>query len=133
MANPTCSTANFQTQGACLKNFSREERKALLIYFNVLELAAIGGTNYTAQLGHAGTLATDSECFRLVNNPTQAPSIPYLVIAQAAATNAGGNPATTPTALATAILCLVDFTPAQKAAMMLYLACSLGSHKSYPQ
>ena len=138
MANPTCTVAQFTSSAIapCLKNFNRSERLSLLIYFNALELAAIGGTNYNAQLGHAGTLMTAAECYKQdlsKQNPVVIPSVPYLVIAFNNATNAGGAPASTPATLAAAIACNKDFTLQQKAAQALLLACSLGSHKSYPQ
>ena len=65
MARPSttaCTRATFTDDVACLKNFDLHQRKALMIYFNVVELAALGGTNYTAQLGPAGTLATAAAC-----------------------------------------------------------------------
>jgi hypothetical protein len=133
MAAPTCTTAGFQSGAACFKPFSRSGRLSLLIYFNAIELAAIGGTNYTAQLGHSGTLMSASECFLLLDNPVVIPSLPYLVIAYNNAVNAGGAPASTKAALSAAIACNIDFTFAQRAAQLLLLQCSLGSHKAYPQ
>ena len=138
MANPTCTVAQFTSSSIapCLKNFNRSERLSLLIYFNALELDAIGGTNYNAQLGHAGSLMTAAECYReelAFQNPVVIPSIPYLVIAFNNATNAGGAPASTKPLLAEAIACNNDFTLQQKAAQALLLACALGSHKAYPQ
>jgi hypothetical protein len=135
MANPTCTVAQFTSSAIapCLKKFDRTERLSLLIYFNALELAAIGGTNYNAQLGHAGTLMTSAECYKQElskQNPVVIPSIPYLVIAYNNAINAGASVATDLTA---AIACNKDFTLQQKAAQALLLACSLGSHKAYPQ
>jgi len=138
MANPTCTPALLINSAiaACFENFDRSERLSLLVYLNALELAAIGGTNYNAQLGHSGTLMIAAECYKQQlskKNPVVVPSIPYLVIAFNAATNAGGAPASTPATLAAAIACNKDFTLQQKAAQALLLACSLGSHKSYPQ
>ena len=138
MANPTCSVAQFTSSSIapCLKNFNRSERLSLLIYFNALELAAIGGTNYNAQFGHSGTLMTAAECYAQELsglNPVVIPSVAYLVIAFNNAANAGGAPASTKPTLAAAIACNNDFTLQQKAAQALLLACSLGSHKAYPQ
>ena len=135
MANPTCSVAQFTSSAIapCLKKFDRSERLSLLVYFNALELAAIGGTNYNAQLGHSGSLMAAAICYQeelAMQNPVVIPSIPYLVIAYNNARNAGGSVATD---LAAAIACNKDFTLQQKAAQALLLACSLGSHKAYPQ
>jgi len=138
MAAPICTPAQLYSSSiaACLANFDRSERLSCLIYFNALELAAIGGTNYNAQLGHAGTLMIAAECNKqqlAKLNPVVIPSIPYLVIAFNNATNAGGAPASTPATISAAIACNKDFTLQQKAAQLLLLACSLGSHKAYPQ
>lgn len=138
MANPTCTPALLINSAiaACFENFNRSERLSILVYLNALELAAIGGTNYNAQLGHNGALNLAAECYRkqlFGKNPVVIPSIPYLVIAFNAATNSGGAPASTKSALSAAIACNKDFTLQQKAAQALLLACLLGSHKSYPQ
>lgn len=133
MANPVCTVNGFITSAACFKNFSSEQRKSLLIYFSVLELAAIGGTNYSAQMGSGGTLFSSSVCYENLLIEKYVPPLPYLVIAFNNAVNAGAAPATTVTLLAEAIKCLSNHTPAQKDAMLLLLACQLGSHKVYPQ
>jgi hypothetical protein len=99
-----------------------------MIYFNVLELAAIGGANYSAQIGAGGTLQDDSECYRHLDNPTCPPSAYRLIIARNNAVNAGASPAATNDLLAEAIACNVDFSMADKAAQLLFLECSLGRH-----
>lgn len=138
MAAPVCSVAQFtsSTIAPCLKLLTHPQRLSALIYFNALELLAIGGTDYTAQLGHAGLLMSDSECFHqqlAFENTICSPTVPYLVIAYNNATNAGAVPAATPNTITAAIACNVDFTPDQKAAQLLLLTCSLGTHKAYPQ
>jgi len=138
MANPTCTLAQLTASSIapCLKRFGRTERLSLMVYFNAIELAAIGGTNYTAGLGHAGSLMAATECINQdlsISNPTQIPSLPFLVIAYNNAVNAGGAPASTPATLADAISCNNDFTMAHKWAQITLLTCSLGSHKAYPQ
>lgn len=133
MANPTCGYAHFGAETSCFKSFNREERKSLLIYFYAKELAAIGGKDYTAQLGHSGTLSADSECYKRLDNPSCPPSLILLDIASYAAVNAGATVASTKDALATAIACNKDFPPVDKDAQILWLICNLGQHKSYPQ
>lgn len=131
MAAPTCSVSSFTTSGACYKNFSLEDRKSILIYFNSLELAAIGGTSYT--LGGGGTLMPAATCYLNLLVESQTPPIPYLVMAYNNAVNAGAAPATPGSGLEAAIACNSDFSPAQKAAQLILLTCQLGSHKAYPQ
>ena len=60
MSNPTCSTTTLITNAACYRQSSIDpiQQQALLIYGKVLELAAIGGTDYTAAL--TTTLLTDA-------------------------------------------------------------------------
>ena len=133
MAVPVCTVSSLVEAAACYKNFNSEERKSLLIYFNVLELAAIGGTNYSAQLGGGGTLQDAALCYRHLDNPTCPPSAFKLVLAYNNALSAGAVPATTNDLLAAAIACNVDFSMADKAAQLLFLECSLGTHMDYPQ
>ena len=133
MAAPVCTVANFATAIACYKNFNAEERKSILIYFNAVELAAIGGTNYVAQLGPTGQLQADSVCYKNLFLQSPDPDLEYLVIAYNNAVNAGGSPASTPDTIATAISCNKNFSPNDKAAQLLNLTCQLGCHKAYPQ
>ena len=132
MANPTCTQASFISGAACYFNFNAQDRAALLIYLNSLELAAIGGTAYT--LGSSGTLSAASVCYRqLENNTFQAPS-PYVLFINANnATSAGASVPATNTLLASAIACLKNFPEQDLAAMQLQLTCALGRHKAYPQ
>lgn len=134
MAAPTCTLASFATalETYNYKKFNAEERKSLMIYFNVIELAAIGGTNYTAQLGPGGTLQDAASCYRNLNNPTCPPSAYRLIIARNNAVSAGGSPAATNDLLAAAIACLGDLAPADRAAQLLFLECSLGRHDNPP-
>ena len=130
MATPVCTVASLTTGAACYKKFGAEERKSILIYLNVLELAAIGGTNYSAQLGGGGTLITAAMCYRHLDNPTCPPSAFKLVLAYNNAINATASPVsnTDVAAIGTAIACVNDFSPADKAAILLFLECSLGRH-----
>lgn len=130
---PVCTRAELSEAAACFKNFSASERMSILIYFNALELAAIGGTNYSSQLGSGDLLDLDSVCFMALENPAQVPPLPYLVIAYNNAVNAGASPASNNTTLALAIKCNKNFTMDHKAAQQLLLTCQLGEHKAYPQ
>lgn len=134
MARPSetaCTRATFTEDVACLKNFNSHQRRALMVYFMVLELAALGGEDYTAQLGPDGTLADDSKC-NLTLDPTQQ-ALALLLVSQNNASDAGATVPATNTALATAIACLQNQPPAMLEAMYLTVFCQLGRHAAYPQ
>ncbi len=131
MANPTCDKDTLVAAANCFFNFSAHDRAALQIYFDSLQLAAIGGTSYTLVSG--GTLSLASICYRDFQSPFQ-PATPYeLAIAYANAVSAGAAPASTPDTMATAIACLHNFPDADLTAMQLQLYCALGRAKAYPQ
>lgn len=132
MSNPVCTQAALIEGAACYFNFDAQDRAALQIYLNALELEAIGGTNYTLVSG--GTLSLASVCLKnLENNVFQAPS-PYQVFINANnATRAGASVPDNVTDLAAAIACLHNFPESDLAAMQLQLLCELGQHKAYPQ
>ena len=124
---PTCTRDSFAANSACYRNFSFQMRASIQIYYNSLELAAVGGTSYT--LGSGGTLEAAARCLTgLTGNPFVAPSVYYLEIHYNNAVAAGASPASTPATLATAIACNANFSEADLAAQMLHLTCSLGKH-----
>ncbi len=134
MARPSetaCTRTTFVTDSACLGNFDAHERKALMVYFNVLELAALGGTDYTAQLGGTGTLAEAAAC-NLTLDPHQQ-ELALLLINQGNADDAGATLPTTQVLLAEAIACLKNQPPAMLDAMYLTVQCLLGRHAEMPQ
>lgn len=131
MANPTCTKATLITGATCYFNFSAHDRAAIKIYFDALQLAAIGGTSYTLVSG--GTLEAASICYRDFANPFQPPSPYQLAIAYNNAVSAGAAPASTKDTIAAAIACLKNFPYADLAAMQLQLYCALGRAKAYPQ
>lgn len=134
MARPSetaCTRATFTDDVACLNNFTANQRKALLIYFNVLELAALGGEDYTAELGPSGTLATDSVCNATLD-PHQR-ELANLMVNQNNASDAGATVPATTDGLATAIACLENQPAAMLDAMLLNVQCQLGRHAAYPQ
>lgn len=131
MANPTCSKSSLITSATCYFNFSSTERAAIQIYYDALQLAAIGGTSYTLVSG--GTLIAAAICYRDFQIPFSSPSPYQLAIAYNNAVSAGASPAATQALLATAIACLANFPTADLTAMQLQLYCSLGRAKAYPQ
>lgn len=132
MATPTCTVESLTTAAACYKNFNSADRSSILIYFKALELAANGGTNYSAQLGQGGQLMDDAKCYRNLNNPMCPPNAFQLVLAYNQAVAAGAAPASTPDTIAAAIACNSLFTIEDKSAQRLLLECALGTHRNPP-
>lgn len=134
MARPSadaCSRATFTEDVGCLQNFNSNERKALFIYFAVLELAALGGEDYTGELGPDGALVEDSACNNTLD-PYQK-ELAALLIAQNNASDAGATVPDTNSELAEAIACLKNQPPAMLDSMLLLVQCQLGRHAAYPQ
>jgi len=126
---PECTIDTFFTGQACFIPFAgSEDLKSILIYLSAVELAAVGGTDYTEELGSGGDLMADATCFLNLDLQTCLPPIPYLVVAYNNAVAAGGSPVSSRTELATAIACNKNFTPGQHDAQLLWLTCQLGSH-----
>jgi len=131
MANPTCSRSNLMAGKACLGGplLSNHQMKARLVYLKSLELAAIGGTNYT----------TDIEAFNRAANSLTCGFQPadfdaaYITIASNNATAAGASVPATKSAMAAAVACYEDFTDFQLKQMDVLLTCALGFGKTYPQ
>lgn len=126
-----CTRETFTDDSACLAVFPANQRKALGIYFMALELAALGGTDYTDQLGPDGELATDSVCLRSLS-PEQK-EVAELLVQQGNASDAGATVPDTQAGLASAIACLQNQDAAMLDAMALNLMCQLGRHAAYPQ
>lgn len=135
MARPTttvCDTDNYVSAGACFASMNSHQRQALKVYLKVKELAALGGTDYTAQLGNAGTLVTAARFVRGKLNPFQR-ELARLVIDQDNANSAGAAISTDINVLETAIACLKDFDRNTLDAMDVYITCLLGRHAAWPQ
>jgi hypothetical protein len=129
---PTCtrdsltqSNVGFGGQG-----FDRRQYFAAAIYFMVLELAAIGGTDYRDTM--TSTLISDTSTLigRMDDNQRQIALLNILY------NNAVASGATTPSSLneiqaATACCFQSETVPFED--IMLLLLCKLGVHKAYPQ
>lgn len=132
MANPVCSVDSLIEAAACFRcGFDAHERKALKLYLNVLELAAIGGTDYTGELGADGSLNEESAAYNTMSSFER--ELAELAIAVQNAENAGASVPSTPDALKEAMLCLKCFDPYRLALMQLVVECELGKHAGYPQ
>lgn len=126
-----CLASNFVSYNACYNALNSQEQKAFAVYLKVLELAALGGTNYSAELGPSGTLNTDAAAYnRLTVNQRD---IGRLVILADNADSSGATVPVTKAAIATAIECLKDFTMDALDRMELVLDCKLGRHAAIPQ
>jgi hypothetical protein len=130
MANPTCTRDTLVASSKCftVKNLEPHHRDALLVYFMVKELAAIGGTDYSAAL--TSTLLTDSVALAKTLNADER-SAAVLAIAYNNAVAAGASVSTNINTLMGNIKCLVNVPDLE--AMKLLLLCKLGVHKSYTQ
>lgn len=133
MANPTCSQTVFQTTGGAyaLEVISPKQRTALRIYAQILELAAIGGTDYS---GASGYKQLQQDAATLAIGMTQeARDSARIAIAFNNATAAGASvPATLDLKLAQ-LGALVIWDPQAVDQALLLLQCKLGVHKAYVQ
>jgi len=131
MANPTCTRDGLVSSKACFSGtrLSKRQKLARRVYFDLLQLAAIGGTNYLEAIS---TLNTDANSLSCGFKPDDFDGA-ELAIAQNNASSAGAFLPTTDTALAAAVKCLEDYSDHQLKQMQLLLYCKLGIGKSYPQ
>ena len=132
MANPTCSADTFNTNVSCydLGVLNPAQQWSLLVYAKVLELAAIGGTDYRSTL--KTTLQTDTACPPITDPEILAANV-NVAFNNAAAAGAS-VPATVSDAL-TLAACL-QYVPGGVERLQridLLLNCKLGVHKAYPQ
>jgi len=125
-----CTRATFTEDSVCLSRYDSHQQKALMVYFMAAELAALGGTDYTRELGPDGSLAPASACNAELT-PYQR-DLARLLIAQNNAADAG---AVLPedAALPDEIACLALQPPAMLDSMELTLLCLLGRHAAWPQ
>lgn len=132
MSNPTCTAATLNDNAACYHNgiLNPAQQWALLVYGQVLELAAIGGTDYTAVL--KTTLQTDTACPPMDDDAMLAA---LLVIQFNNATAAGASVPDTLADKMAAATCL-QYVPGgveRLKRIALLLTCKLGVHKDYVQ
>ena len=132
MANPTCNATTLITNGAPYKlgTIDPIRRKALRIYAMVLELDALGGTDYTTEL--TGDLLEDTKMPPTLPNEVDAA---HVAIAFDRADTAGASvPATLNEKLAVVKgLIHVPGGCERLDQIALYLECKLGVHKTFPQ
>ena len=130
MADPTCDRDTLIEDSACLMNsiLPGLEQKAAQIYLMVLQLEAIGGTDYTDEL--RGDLITDANTLAGKMSDAQRQAV-SLAIWSANATAAG---ATVPADVNDWKSSIVELNHAEDLdAILLLLQCKLGVAKGYPQ
>lgn len=128
---PTCTVAALAESNPVfgLQGLNRKQYYTALIYFKVLELAAIGGTNYASTLN--STLINDATALVKTMDPNQR-KIAMLNIARNNAIAAGASvPATANALNALTACCFQSFSDLE--AIMILLDCQLGYHADYPQ
>lgn len=135
MANPVCTAASLVTAATCYQRQSIQphQQTALLLYAKVLELAAIGGTDYAATL--TSTLLTDTVALVCAMTEDQRRAARVNIAFLNAATAGASVPETLAEKVA-AIQCLVqkvEDDPAFADMIDLFLTCALGVHKAYVQ
>jgi hypothetical protein len=134
MSRPTetvCLMSNFISASACFQNLNERQQRALMVYLKAKELNALGGTNYTAQLGPSGTLNTAAAAYNTMADWQV--RLAQLVIEQDNANSAGAAISTNIQTLMDEIKCLENFPDATLDRMDLLLTCLLGRHAAWPQ
>lgn len=131
MANPTCSVAGFQTSCYRMPTINALQQRALKIYAMILQLQAIGGTDYRGS-NLVGTLVTDATQLTCgMRQPDMDAALIHILFTQAA--GAGATVPADINAKSAAINCLLNVNPDLMSRMELLLTCKLGVRKAYPQ
>lgn len=132
-SDTACTIDHYLTASACFKAMTPHQQRAAQLYFKVKELAALGGTDYTSELGNGGTLVTASACVKNQLSEPNNRKLARMVIDYDNANDAGAAISTDIETIETAIACLRDFDPGTLDAMDLYITCLLGRHAAWPQ
>ena len=132
MANPTCTYTSLIESFPCLAGplFTERQQLELRIWFNVLELQAIGGTDYRSTL--VTTLLSDAVTFAGQADSSQLRTA-LLAINRNNAVAAGASPQSDPDDLFANVKCLQNVQRPKLDNIALMLMCKLGVHKNYTQ
>lgn len=132
MSNPTCTAASLATTNPAfgLQGFNPKQYQAAKLYLMALELAALGGTDYTATM--TTDLIDDATTLAQKMDPNQR-RIAMLQIYANNATAAGASVPETFNELNDATGCCFQSQQVDMGAIELLLLCKLGVHKAYPQ
>lgn len=131
MSAPVCTKATLVSGSACYRapRLSTHDQMTRLVYFKALQLAAIGGTDYTSI---PNTLFVDANNLSCGFQPDDFIAA-IIRIAENNATAAGASVPSGGAAVADAIKCYKKFDDFQLKQANLLLDCLLGRAKSYPQ
>lgn len=133
MANPTCSNQTLIVDATPFRedsDINPRQQKCLLLYAMVLELAALGGTDYRNTM--ATTLVSDAASLELGFTVDEMEAA-LINLGFVRATAAG---ASVPASIQTKLLNLgnlINVDPLLLDKMFVLLTCRLGVHKAYPQ
>ncbi len=131
MANPTCNTALLtDSTGLVALSLNKKQYDWAKIWLKILQLAAIGGTDYRSALN---TLITDAVNFAARTTPDQRRTM-WLGILKNNAIAAGSTDESLSGVSGLNIptnCCLQPFSDIE--AIDLLLSCKLGRAKAYPQ
>lgn len=132
MANPVCTYTSLIESFPCLSGqvFTERQQLILRIWFNVLELASLSGTDYRALLN--STLITDAVSFAGQADLSMLRTA-LLAINRNNAVAAGATVQSDPSQLFDNVECLQNQPKATLEKIALMLQCKLGVHKAYPQ
>lgn len=121
---PTCTRATLISGAACLNGqvLSAQDKLARRVWFDLKQLAAIGGTNYASQIAQLNIDANDLTCGMSLDDLDSA----ELVIAYNNAVAAGASVNTAKNSLAADVKCLENYPPHVLRRMILALYCKLG-------
>lgn len=133
---PTCSVASLVEGSPCFAwpTTDDHQKMAYLVYFNVVELAAIGVADYRSTL--TTTLISDSQIFQNLTNDqlgvgivgTAFTGVATMAINYANAVSAGGSLSTNIQVLSSNVAGLKMCSDRQLAQAYLWLQCKLGRH-----
>lgn len=136
MSNPTCSATTLITNATQYRQYagvSPQQQLALLNYAMVLQLNAIGGTNYTpgSAKGLDG-LVQDTMSIECGTSPDEEMAARVSI----AFANAQAAGAVIPANASVALTNIARFSNRDETTLKmvnLFLTCNLGVHKAYPQ
>ena len=136
MPAPICTFQQLvqSSTSACIRDkLSPRQRQLFRIYFNAVELSAIGGTNYLTGMNVGSStpqIITDAVALARTLNLAERDTMDTAIDLQNAQ-NAGGSPLTDTSSILAAVSCIQNYPDYES--IRLLLKCQLGYHETYPQ
>lgn len=121
---PTCTRDTLISGAACLNgnSLSDPQRQARKVWFMAKQLAAVGGTDYTADIDSLNTAANGLTCGMSLDDFKSSEAVIELNNAVAA----GASVNTDKDSLANDVKCLENYSALSLKQMELLLRCALG-------